>query len=113
MRTAIHKFQPEDLDFPIPEKTTSKIGNDGPREDAIEDQSGTTFCSCPNDIYQELLGIIQTTFTDQQYKYLIIQLKRYHLIDAQWTKFKSILNSHRIAFSDDQWSQVSHLLSHN
>ncbi len=27
MRAAIHKLQPQDLEFPIPEKTTSHIGN--------------------------------------------------------------------------------------
>jgi len=44
MRTAIHKLQPQDLEFPIPEKTTSSnIGNDGPKEDKIEDCSDTSF----------------------------------------------------------------------
>ena len=40
MRTHIHTLQPQDLEFPIPEKTTSDIGNDGPKEDVIEDCSG-------------------------------------------------------------------------
>ena len=33
MQTAIHKLQPQDLEFSIPEKTTSSnIGNDGPKK---------------------------------------------------------------------------------
>ena len=79
----------------------------------IEDHSGTTFCSYTNDIYQELLDIIQIPFTDKQYEYLIIQLQNYCLVDAQLTEFKSKINTHRVAFTDDQWSQVSYLFSHN
>ena len=59
MQTAIHKLQPQDLEFPVPEKTTSSnIGNDGPRKDMIEDRSGTTFHSCPNNIYHKLFETI-------------------------------------------------------
>ena len=113
MRTVIHKLQPQYLQFPTPEIATSNIGNDGLKDDMIEDHSGTTFNSCPNNTYRQLLEIIQTSLTDQQYQYLIIQLKRYCLIDAQWTEFKSKLNSHTNAFTDDQWSQVHYFLSHN
>ena len=113
MRAAIHKLQPQDLEFPIPEKTTSHIGNDGPKEVMTEVPSGTTFHLCPNNIYHQLLDIIQMNLTDQQYQYLIIQLKRYHLNDAQWTEFKSILNSNTNSFTDNQWSQVQNLLCHN
>ena len=88
MRMAFHKLQPQDLEFPIPEKTTSSnIGNDGPKEDMIEDRSGTTFHSCPNNIYHQLFEKIQTSLTDQKYQYLIIQLKTYRLNDIQWTEF--------------------------
>ncbi len=48
MRAAIHKLQPQDLEFPIPEKITSHIGNDGPNKIMTEDPSGTTFHPCPN-----------------------------------------------------------------
>jgi hypothetical protein len=113
MRAAIQKFQPQDLEFPIPEKTTSNIGNDGPKKDMMKDCSGTTFHSCPNNSYHQLLEAIQTRLTDQQYQYLIIQLKRYCLNYAQWTVFKSKLNSHTNSFTDDQWSQVQYLLSHD
>ena len=107
MQTAIHKLQPQDLEFPIPEKTTSSnIGNDGPKEDMIEDRSGTTFHSCPNNIYHQIFETIQTSLTDQKYQYLIIQLKTYRLNDIKWTEFKSILNAHINSFTDDQWSQV-------
>ncbi len=51
MRAAIHKLHPQDLEYPIPEKTTSNIDNDGPKEDMMEDCSGATFHSCPNNIY--------------------------------------------------------------
>ena len=101
------------MEFPIPEKTTSNIGNDGPKEDITEDHFGTTFHSCPNNIYHQLLETIQTSLTDQQYQYLIIQLKRYCLNDAQWTEFKSKLNSHTNSFTDDQWSQVQYSLFHD
>ncbi len=113
MRTAIHKLQPQGLEFPTPELTMSNIGNDGPKEDMIEDRSGTTFCSCPKNIYRSFLEIIKISLTDQQYQYLIIQLKRYCLTDAQWTEFKSKLNSHTNALTVDQLSQVHYLLSHN
>ena len=103
MQTAIHKLQPQDLEFPIPEKTTSSnIGNYGPKEDMIEDRSGTTFHSCPNNIYHQLFETIQTNLMDQKYQYLIIQLKTYRLNDIQWTEFKSILNAHINSFTDDQ-----------
>jgi len=102
------------LEFPIPEKTTSShIGNDGPKEDMIEDCSGTTFHSCPNNIYHQIFETIQTSLMDQKYQYLIIQLKTYRLNDIQWTEFKSILNAHINSFTDDQWSQVQYLLSHD
>ena len=39
-----------------------------------EDPSGSTLHPCPNNIYQQLLDIIQMIFTDQQYQYLITQL---------------------------------------
>ena len=80
------------------------------REQFIPSVVGTSFCSRPNNIYCQLLEINQTTFTDQQYEYLIIQLKRYHLIDVQWTEFKSILISLTNRFTDDQWNQVLYLL---
>ncbi len=83
MRAAIHKLQPQDLEFPIPEKTTSHIGNDGPKEIMTDNPSGTTFHPCPNNIYRQLLDIIQMILTDQQYQYLIIQMKTYRLNDAQ------------------------------
>ncbi len=70
------------MEFPIPEKTTIYIGNDGPKEVMTEDPSGSTFHPCPNNIYQQLLDIIQMVSTDQQYQYLIIQLKTYCLNDA-------------------------------
>ena len=70
MRAAIHKLQPQDLEFPISEKTTSHIGNDGPKKVTTEDPSGTTFHSCPNNIYHQLLDIIQMNLIDQQYQYL-------------------------------------------
>ncbi len=113
MRAAIHKLQPQDLEFPIPEKTTSHIGNDGPKEVMMEDPYGTTFHSCPNNIYHQLLDIIQMILTDQQYQYLIIQLKTYRLNDAQWNELKSTMNSHTDSFTDNQWIQVQNLLSHN
>jgi hypothetical protein len=77
MRAAIHKLQPQDLEFPIPEKTTSHIGNDGPKEVMMKDPSGTTFHSCLNNIYHQLLDIIQMILTDQQYQYPI----SYHPIE--------------------------------
>ncbi len=72
MRAAIHKLQPQDLEFLIPDLTTSHIGNDGPKEVMMEDPSCTTFHSCPNNIYHQLLDIIQMILTDQQYQYCII-----------------------------------------
>jgi len=60
----------------------------------IEDRSGTTFHSCPNNIYHQLFETIQTSLTDQKYHYLIIQLKTYFLNDIQWTEFKPKLNAH-------------------
>jgi hypothetical protein len=64
MRAAIHKLHSQDLEFPIPEKTTTYIGNDGPKEIMTEDSSGSTLHPCPNNIYQQLLDIIQMVFTD-------------------------------------------------
>ena len=113
MRAAIHKLQPQNLEFPIPEKTTTHIGNDGPKEIMREDPSGSTLHPCPNNIYQQLLDIIQMIFTDQQYQYLITQLKTYRLNDAQWNGFKFIMNSHTNSFTDNQWIQVQNLLSHD
>ncbi len=101
MRAAIHKLQPQDLEFPIPEKSTSHIGNDGPKEVMTEDPSGTTFHSCPNNIYHQLLDIIQMILIDLQYQYLITQLKTYRLNDAQWNGFKSTMNSHTDSFTDN------------
>ena len=92
---------------------SSNIGNDGPKEDMIEDCSGTTFHSCLNNIYHQLFETIQTSLTDQKYQYLIIQLKTYRLNDIKWTEFESILNAHNFFFTDDQWSQVQYLLSHD
>jgi len=51
--------------------------------------------------------------TDQKDQYLIIQLKTYCLNDFQLTEFKLILNAHINSFTDDQWSQVQYLLSHD
>ncbi len=113
MRAAIHKLQPQDLEFPIPEKTTSHIGNDGPKDVMMEDLSGTTFHSCPNNIYHQLLDIIQMILTDQQYQYLIIQLKTFRLNDAQRNGFKFTMNSHTDSFTDNQLIQVQNLLSHD
>jgi hypothetical protein len=113
MRAAIHELQPQDLEFPIPEKTTTHIGNDGPKEIMTDNSSGTTFHPCPNNIYLQLLDIIQMIFTDQHYQYLIIQLKKYHLNDTQWNGFKSTMNSHTDSFTDNQWIQVQNLLSHD
>jgi hypothetical protein len=67
MRAAIHKLQPQDLEFPISEKTTTHIGNDGPKKIMTEDPPGSTRHPCPNYIYQQLLIIVQMIFTDQQY----------------------------------------------
>ncbi len=78
-----------------------------------DDPSGTTFHPCPNNIYHQLLDIIQMIFTDQQCQYLIIQLKIYRLNDAQWNEFKSTMNSHTDSFTDNQWNQVQNLLSHD
>jgi hypothetical protein len=113
MRAAIHKLQPQDLEFHIPEKTTTHIGNIGPKEIMKDNPSGTTFHPCPNNIYHQLLDIIQMIFTDQQYQYLIIQLKTYSLNDAQWNGFKSTMNSYTNSFTDNQWIQVQNLLSHD
>ncbi len=78
-----------------------------------DNPSGTTFHPCPNNIYHQLLDIIQMVFTDQQYQYLFIQLKTYHLNDAQWNGFKSTMNSYTISFTDNQWIQVQNFLSHD
>ena len=75
--------------------------------------SESTLHPCPNNIYQQLLDIIQMVFTDQQYQYLITQLKTYCLNDAQWNGFKSTMNSHTNSFTDNQWIQVKNLLSHD
>jgi hypothetical protein len=40
-------------------------------------------------------------------------LKTYRLNDIKWTEFESILNAHNFFFTDDQWSQVPYLLSHD
>ena len=69
-RPAIHKLQHQDLEFPVPEKTTSSnIGNDGPKKDVIEDCSGTTFHSCLNNIYHQLFETIQTSLTNLPISY--------------------------------------------
>ncbi len=78
-----------------------------------EDPSGSNLHPCPNNIYQQLLDIIQMVFTDQQYQDLIIQLKTCRLNDAQWNGFKSTINSHTNSFTDSQWIQVQDLLSHD
>ena len=113
MRAAIHKLQPQDLQFPISEKTTTHIGNDGPKEIMTEDSACSTLHPCLDYIYQQLLDIVQMTFTDQQYQYLITQLKTFRLNDAQWNGFKSTMNSHTNHFTDNQWIQVQNLISHD
>ncbi len=63
LRSTIHKLQPKDLEYPILDSATSTFGNNGPNEDSIGYHSGTTPHLCTCTTYQELLDIIQTTFT--------------------------------------------------
>jgi hypothetical protein len=75
LRSAIYKLQPKDLKYPTLERATSSFGNNGPNEDLIGNYSGTTPCLCTCETYQELLDIIQTTFTVKQFEYLINQMQ--------------------------------------
>ncbi len=74
MRTAIHKLLLEDLKNPIKENVASTAGDQGPNEGPIEDHSGITLVSCTYDAYKELLDIVHTALSVEQYEYLINQI---------------------------------------
>ncbi len=68
MRAAIHKLQPEDLEQPIVENPTSTIGTNGSIENPLENLAHISIQSCTSQIYQEILTIIHTPFSKEQYE---------------------------------------------
>ena len=68
MRAAIHKLQPEDLEQPIVENPTSTIGTNGPNKNPLENLAHISIQSCTSQIYQEILTIIHTPFSKEQYE---------------------------------------------
>ncbi len=102
MRTAIHKLLLEDLENPIKENVGSTSGDQGPNGGPIKDHSGTTLVSCTCDAYQELLGIVHTAFSVEQFEYLINQILKYCLTNKQWSKFITVLDCCILRFTDCQ-----------
>jgi hypothetical protein len=113
LRTAIHKLQPEDLEHPIVENPTSTIGTSGPNKNPLENLAHISIQSCTSQIYQAILTIIHTTFTKEQYEYIIIQLQKYPFNDEQCVNFKTILNLRRMICTDDQRNHPFHILFNN